>query len=85
MTPDAVLQSIDRLVNSQAVMLATNQIMMIVGFAALFLPLQPSGWRQNQNAWSMLLQVATDTDSQHSSRRICSSIYFFLRMVLNSQ
>jgi len=31
MSPDAVLQSIDRLINGQAVMLATNQIMAAVG------------------------------------------------------
>ena len=35
MAPDAVLQSIDRLVNSQAVMLATNQMMTMVGLAFL--------------------------------------------------
>ncbi len=33
MAPDAVLQSIDRLINGQAVMLATNQIMTVVGLA----------------------------------------------------
>jgi DHA2 family multidrug resistance protein len=33
MAADAVLQSIDRLINSQAVMLATNQIMAVVGIA----------------------------------------------------
>ncbi len=33
MTPDAVLQSIDRLITSQSVMLATNQIMAWVGIA----------------------------------------------------
>lgn len=36
MTPDAVLQSIDRLIGGQAVMLATNQIMAFVGVAFIF-------------------------------------------------
>ena len=36
MTPDAVLQSIDRLISGQAVMLATNQIMAFVGVAFIF-------------------------------------------------
>ena len=35
MAIDAVLQSLDRLVNSQAVMLATNQIMTAVGIVFL--------------------------------------------------
>ncbi len=36
MAADAVLQSIDRLVTSQSVMLATNQMMAAVGIAFLF-------------------------------------------------
>jgi DHA2 family multidrug resistance protein len=36
MSADAVLQSLDRLVTSQAVMLATNQIMAAVGIACVF-------------------------------------------------
>ncbi|WP_263770294.1 DHA2 family efflux MFS transporter permease subunit [Propionivibrio soli] len=36
MSADAVLQSVDRLVNGQAVMLATNQVMAAVGIAFIF-------------------------------------------------
>ena len=36
MSADAVLQSLDRLVTSQSVMLATNQIMAVIGIAFIF-------------------------------------------------
>ena len=36
MAADAVLQSLDRLITSQSVMLATNQVLAAVGIAFLF-------------------------------------------------